>query len=300
MTGSSLIAKVGQVIALALIMTLTIPPISHSAGREVVAVANTVKSGNGVPSTKVGINGDFYIDLNTMNFYGPKKNNRWPLPTSLRGPAGPVGPSGADGKNGVAANATAGSAGVNGATGATGPKSDTGATGSSSGITGVKGDTGAAGATRATGAKGDTGTAGSISAYMGVVTFPSVLSGNSGSTSALTGFATLLAGKKYIIDVLIFATNNDTDTYPLKISFSASAGSPTITTKYIVMRGQSYRTSNSKLEFSIYSKVVIDASSVATNFSLIATVTCGMYTGNADTTLTLGGDFVGQEVGSIN
>ena len=315
MTGSRLIARVRQVITLALVITLINPPISHSAGREVVAAANTVKSGSGVPSTKVGINGDFYIDLNTMNFYGPKKNNRWPLPTSLRGPAGPVGPSGVDGKNGATANATAGSAGVNGTTGATGPKGDTGATGatgatgstgatgaagSSSGSAGAKGDTGAAGATGATGAKGDTGTAGSISAYMGVVTFPSVLSGNSGSTSASTGFATLLAGKKYIIDVLIFATNNDTDTYPLKISFSASAGSPTITTKYIVMRGQSYRTSSSKLEFSIYSKVVIDASSVATDFSLIATVTCGMYTGNADTTLTLGGDFVGQEVGSIN
>ena len=315
MTGSSLIAKGMRVITLALVITLINPPISNSAGREVVAAANTVKSGSGVPSTKVGINGDFYIDLNTMNFYGPKKNNRWPLPTSLRGPAGPVGPSGVDGKNGATANATAGSAGVNGTTGATGPKGDTGATGatgatgstgatgaagSSSGSAGAKGDTGAAGATGATGAKGDTGTAGSISAYMGVVSFPSVLSGNSGSTSASTGFATLLAGKKYIIDVLIFATNNDTDTYPLKISFSASAGSPTITTKYIVMRGQSYRTSSSKLEFSIYSKVVIDASSVANDFSLIATVTCGMYTGNADTTLTLGGDFVGQEVGSIN
>ena len=315
MTGSRLIARVRQVITLALVITLINPPISNSAGREVVAAANTVKSGSGVPSTKVGINGDFYIDLNTMNFYGPKKNNRWPLPISLRGPAGPVGPSGVDGKNGATANATAGSAGVNGTTGATGPKGDTGApgatgapgstgatgaAGSSSGSAGAKGDTGAAGATGATGAKGDTGTAGSISAYMGVVTFPSVLSGNSGSTSASTGFATLLAGKKYIIDVLIFATNNDTDTYPLKISFSASAGSPTITTKYIVMRGQSYRTSSSKLEFSIYSKVVIDASSVANDFSLIATVTCGMYTGNADTTLTLGGDFVGQEVGSIN
>ena len=136
MVGINLIAKVGQVIILALVITLINPPISHSAGREVVAAANTVKSGSGVPSTKVGINGDFYIDLSTMNFYGPKKNNRWPLPTSLRGPTGPIGPSGVDGKNGTTANATAGSAGVNGTTGAAGPKGDsgaTGATGSSSG-----------------------------------------------------------------------------------------------------------------------------------------------------------------------
>ena len=130
MAGINLISKVGQVITLALVITLINPPISHSAGREVVAAANTVKSGSGVPSTKVGINGDFYIDLSTMNFYGPKKNNRWPLPTSLRGPTGPIGPSGVDGKNGTTANATAGSAGVNGTTGAAGPKGDTGATGS--------------------------------------------------------------------------------------------------------------------------------------------------------------------------
>ena len=300
------VSRVGQVLTLALLITLINPATSNGAGREVVAAANTIRSGAGVPSTKVGVNGDFYIDLNTMNFYGPKKSNRWPLPTSLRGPAGAVGPSGVDGKNGSTVNATAGTAGSNGAAGPAGPKGDTGATGatgSSSGSAGAKGDTGAAGATGATGAtgaKGDTGTAGSISAFVGVVTFPSVLSGNSGSTSASTGFATLLAGKKYIVDVLIFATNNDIDTYPLKIAFAASTGSPTITTKYIVTRGQSYRTSSSKLEFSIYSKVIIDASSVATNFSLIATVTCGMSTGNADTTLTLGGDFVGQEVGSIN
>ena len=300
------VSRVGQVMTLALLITLINPATSYGAGREVVAAANTIRSGAGVPSTKVGVNGDFYIDLNTMNFYGPKKSNRWPLPTSLRGPAGAVGPSGVDGKNGSTVNATAGTAGSNGAAGPAGPKGDTGATGatgSSSGSAGAKGDTGAAGATGATGAtgaKGDTGTAGSISAFVGVVTFPSVLSGNSGSTSAPTGFATLLAGKKYIVDVFIFATNNDIDTYPLKIAFAASTGSPTITTKYIVARGQSYRTSSSKLEFSIYSKVIIDASSVATNFSLIATVTCGMFTGNADTTLTLGGDFVGQEVGSIN
>ena len=141
MTGINLIAKVGQVITLALVLTLINPPISHSAGREVVAAANTVKSGSGVPSTKVGINGDFYIDLSTMNFYGPKKNNRWPLPTSLRGPTGPIGPSGVDGKNGTTANATAGSAGVNGTTGAAGPKGDTGATGAT-GSTGATGATG--------------------------------------------------------------------------------------------------------------------------------------------------------------
>ena len=53
MVGINLIAKVGQVITLALLITITNPPISHSAGREVVAAANTVKSGSGVPSTKV-------------------------------------------------------------------------------------------------------------------------------------------------------------------------------------------------------------------------------------------------------
>ena len=113
-----------------ILITLFIPTNSHAAGRA-NEVANTIRSGNGVPATTLGNDGDFYIDLKSMNFYGPKKNKLWPLPISLRGPVGATGPSGADGKNGTTANATAGApgpAGPKGDTGATGPAGATGAT----------------------------------------------------------------------------------------------------------------------------------------------------------------------------
>ncbi len=86
MTGSSLIAKGVQMITLALLLTLTNPPISHSAGREVVAATNTVKSGSGVPSTEVGLvslmlRGQVNLDLNMMLIQKAKQS----LTNRLRG-----------------------------------------------------------------------------------------------------------------------------------------------------------------------------------------------------------------------
>jgi hypothetical protein len=306
---NNLKARVSKAAIAAVLISLLIPTNSHAAGRA-SDVVNTIRSGSGVPSASLGNNGDFYIDLKSMNFYGPKKNKHWPLPISLRGPVGATGPSGVDGKNGTTANATAGApgpAGPKGDTGATGPAGATGATGpagpagSNTGTAGPKGDTGATGATGATGPKGDTGTAGATSSYFGDITFPSVLAGVSGSTAVSNGFANLVVGKKYLLDVIIYTTNNDpTGDYPIKISFAASTGSPTITSKYVVTRGQSYRTSSSRVEYSIYAKVVVDASSVASNFSLVATITSGANTSGPNEKLTLAGDYVAEEVGSIN
>jgi len=299
-------ARVSKVLITAVLISLLIPTNTNAAGRA-SDVVNTIRSGSGVPSASLGNDGDFYIDLKSMNFYGPKKNKHWPLPISLRGPVGATGPSGVDGKNGTTANATAGApgpAGPKGDTGATGPAGATGATGpagpagSNTGTAGPKGDTGATGAT---GPKGDTGTAGATSSYFGDITFPSVLAGVSGSTAVSNGFANLVVGKKYLLDVIIYTTNNDpTGDYPIKISFAASTGSPTITSKYVVTRGQSYRTSSSRVEYSIYAKVVVDASSVASNFSLVATITSGANTSGPNEKLTLAGDYVAEEVGSIN
>jgi hypothetical protein len=305
-------ASLVKIVVLLVAVNLINPPVAQAAGRSTTTVANTIRSGSGVPAASLGIDGDFYIDLKTMNFYGPKKSNRWPLPTSLRGAVGATGPAGADGKNGLTANAVAGATGPAGApgpkgdTGAQGPKGDTGATGatgatgpagSGSGSAGPKGDTGATGPT---GPKGDTGTAGAVTAIAGEIAFPNLLSGASGSTSLSTAFASLAAGKKYILDVLIYATNTDTDIYPLKISFAASAGTPTITAKYIVTRGSSYRTSSSRTEYSIFAKVIIDGSAVTSAYGLVATVMCGSTTSFDSAKLTIAGDYVGQEVGSIN
>ena len=305
-------AKLIKAVILAIAINIINPITAHAAGRNTAAATNTIRSGSGVPSASLGIDGDFYIDLKTMNFYGPKKNNRWPIPTSLRGPVGATGQAGADGKNGATANSVAGAtgpagpAGPKGDTGAPGPKGDTGASGatgatgpagSGGGSVGPKGDTGATGPA---GPKGDTGTAGSVSAISGEITFPNLLSGTAGSTAVSSTFASLAPGKKYILDALIYATNSDTDVYPLKVSFAASTGSPTITTKYIVMRGSSYRTSSSRTEYSIFAKVIVDGSAVVSAFELAATVTCGSTTSFDAARLTIAGDYVGQEVGSIN
>jgi len=301
--------RVSKVVIAVVLVSLLIPTTTNAAGRA-GDVVNTIRSGSGVPSVSLGTDGDFYIDLKSMNFYGPKKNKRWPLPVSLRGPIGAIGPSGVDGKNGAAASATAGTtgiagakgdAGATGATGSTGATGATGPAGSNTGTAGPKGDVGSTGSTGAAGPKGDTGTAGASSSYFGDITFPSVLAGISGSTAISTGFANLIAGNKYLIDVIIYTTNNDpTGDYPIKVSFAASTGSPTITTKYVVTRGQSYRNSTSKVEYSIYAKVIVNASSVAANFALVATITSGANTSGVNEQLTLAGDYVSVEVGSIN
>jgi hypothetical protein len=305
---NNLKAKVVSVILVSVFLNQLTPANVIAAGRANAATTNTIRSGNGVPAVSLGIDGDFYIDLKTMNFYGPKANKRWPIPTSLRGPAGASGPSGVDGKNGTTASATAGAAGATGPagpagakgeTGATGPKGETGAAGAAgTGSAGPKGDTGAQGPA---GPKGDAGSAGSVSLFVGEIAFPNLLSGDAGTSSISNSFSSFTAGKKYVVDALIYATNSDTtEAYPLKVTFAASSGSPIITTKYLVSRGTSYRTSSARPEYSIHAKVVIDASSVGANFGLVATVICGSRTSFAGTQLTIAGDYTAQEVGSIN
>ena len=153
------------------------------AGRVTATTPNTIRSGKGAPSSSLGADGDFYIDLSTFNFYGPKANGRWPAPTSLRGPAGNNGTPGAAGSNGAAGSAAtasekpgpiglqgpvgetgtqgvpglAGSPGSIGATGPTGPAGPQGA----SGPTGIAGPTGPTGAIGLAGAVGLTGSNGS-------------------------------------------------------------------------------------------------------------------------------------------
>ena len=305
---NNLKAKVVSVILVSVFLNQLTPANVIAAGRANAATTNTIRSGNGVPAVSLGIDGDFYIDLKTMNFYGPKANKRWPIPTSLRGPAGAAGPSGVDGKNGTTASATAGAAGATGPAGPAGPKGDTGATGpkgetgaagvAGTGSAGPKGDTGAQGPA---GPKGDAGSAGSVSLFVGEIAFPNLLSGDAGTSSISNSFSSFTAGKKYVVDALIYATNSDTtEAYPLKVTFAASSGSPIITTKYLVSRGTSYRTSSARPEYSIHAKVVIDASSVGANFGLVATVICGSRTSFAGTQLTIAGDYTAQEVGSIN
>ena len=304
-------ARLIKIVLISLIAILISPTTVQAAGRTSTTVANTILSGTGVPSAKLGLNGDFYIDIKSMNFYGPKANNRWPLPISLKGTTGSVGPSGVDGKNGSSASTTAGTAGAAGSTGpagiagSTGPAGiagSTGPAGSTGGIgaSGAIGLTGPAGATGPTGATGASGASVPVTISTGNIVFASLINGIPGTSSNSNAFGSFLAGKIYLVDVLIYATNLDAIPYPLKIAFTSSAGSPAISATYLVSYGSSYRTSSARPENSIIAKVLVNASSVDATSSLITTVTCGAQTGSSSQKLTVTGDFYIQEIGAIN
>ena len=317
---SNLNARVIKILLISLITILISPTTVQAAGRTGNTVANTILSGAGVPAVKLGLNGDFYLDIKSMNFYGPKKNNLWPIPISLKGTTGPVGPSGVDGKNGSSANATAGSAGATGSAGSQGPAGSTGLAGSTgptgpagatgaagpTGLTGAAGatsETGAAGATSETGAAGATGASGAsvpVTISTGSITFASLINGIAGTSANSNAFGSFLAGKIYLVDVLIYATNLDAISYPLKIAFTSSSGSPTISATYLVSYGSSYRTSSARPENSIIAKVLVNASAVEATSSLITTVTCGAQTGGGSQKLKVAGEFFIQEIGAIN
>jgi len=49
---------------------------------------NQIHSGNGAPGDTLGQVGDFYIDMNEMDLYGPKTDSGWGTPTNLNGADG--------------------------------------------------------------------------------------------------------------------------------------------------------------------------------------------------------------------
>jgi hypothetical protein len=61
------------------------------------ANGTVIYSGGTVPSSTQGVPGDFYIDLSTGMFYGPKLSTGWGTGISLIGPAGPAGTNGTNG-----------------------------------------------------------------------------------------------------------------------------------------------------------------------------------------------------------
>jgi hypothetical protein len=113
---------------------------------------NGILSGNGLPSDTSGDDGDFYIDLATYLFYGPKSNGSWNdvSVVSLIGPAGAPGAAGAPGEDGAP--------GVDGAQGAPG----------ADGADGTPGADGAPGADGQDGAPGPQGPAGDDGALAGL------------------------------------------------------------------------------------------------------------------------------------
>ena len=179
-----------------------------SAGRTANSIPNTILNGTNAPTKTIGINGDFYIDTKTLNIYGPKKNNAWPLPTSLRGSAGTDGKTGTPGvagTDGKTITNTSTSSGITGATGATGSTGATGATGSagSSGSAGPAGPPGPAGSTGATGASGASGSLGVI---VSDLTPWTISTATPGTGTIVTALPLLAANKKYLFTIMINAT----------------------------------------------------------------------------------------------
>jgi hypothetical protein len=131
------------------ITAIALPADSLAAGRSTSQVVNTILNGKGAPKNSLGINGDFYIDVRSLLFYGPKSRGKWPAPQNLQGPTGSPG---SDGKNGVDGKSSA----LSTVSAATGPKGDQGEKGDK----GEKGDPGAPGAAGPSGGAGPIGPAG--------------------------------------------------------------------------------------------------------------------------------------------
>jgi len=289
-----------------------------SAGRTANSIPNTILNGITAPTKSIGINGDFYIDTKNLNIYGPKKNNAWPLPISLRGTAGTAGTDGKTGTPGVAGSdgktitntsTVAGTAGATGATGATGlagaagsngAAGETGAAGASgsAGPAGPPGPAGSTGATGAPGASGSPGISGVTSVSLGTFSFINTLSGTADPSAQSNNFGSLLPGKKYSMHINISGSKpsyGDLDTI-LILEVFCTAGSIPITTGYSVSSGKEYISPDTFFSQNISADLVIDGSLVISPFNMFVKVT------TAQTIIyevVLSGYFAFTEVGSI-
>ena len=298
-------AKVMKTALLTMLITAIATSETYAAGRTAKSIANTVLSGAGVPAKSLGIDGDFYIDTKSMNMYGPKKNNSWPLPVSLRGPQGPAGIAGSDGKNASTSSVSAGAAGAagpqgpagpagpKGETGATGPQGPAGPAGSNTGPTGPAGPKGDTGATGAQGPKGDTGTVPSIQSVN--LTQWTMSTATPGGGSESSGFGTLLAGKKYFFSVVVsgkLATN--VSTFRTVPELKCSDNSATLNYDFTYGFAPS---SDSVEDYNRISFLITGTVSVASNSSFSVLVKDVLGSGRS---VTLNGKAFIYEVGSIN
>ena len=298
-------AKVMKTALLTMLITAIATSETYAAGRTAKSIANTVLSGAGVPAKSLGIDGDFYIDTKSMNMYGPKKNNSWPLPVSLRGPQGPAGIAGSDGKNASTSSVSAGAAGAagpqgpagpagpKGETGATGPQGPAGPAGSNTGTAGPAGPKGDTGATGAQGPKGDAGTVPSIQSVS--LTQWTMSTATPGGGSESSGFGTLLAGKKYFFSVVVsgkLATN--VSTFRTVPELKCSDNSATLNYDFTYGFAPS---SDAVEDYNRISFLITGTASVASNSSFSVLVKDVLGSGRS---VTLNGKAFIYEVGSIN
>ena len=129
----------------------------------------TILSGSSDPTSGIGTDGDFYLNVTTNYFFGPKASGSWRVGLCLVGPQGPTGSTGASGPQGpTGSQGPQGPQGAQGNTGSTGPTGPTGGPGPTGpiGNTGPTGPTGpvgpAGGPPGPTGSPGPSGPTGSV------------------------------------------------------------------------------------------------------------------------------------------
>jgi hypothetical protein len=287
-------ARLVKIVLISLIAILISPTTVQAAGRTSNSVANTVLSGAGVPSAKLGLNGDFYIDIKSINFYGPKANNRWPLPISLKGATGPVGPSGVDGKNGSTASTTAGTAGATGSTGPAGIAGSTGPAGSTGGV-GAAGGIGLTGPAGPTGPTGATGASGASAIQLTTITQWTMATETVGGGSESTGFGTLVAGKKYFFTITVYGKLSSlVSQFRTQAELKCSDSSATLNYEYGYGFGLS---SDGVDDYNRISFVITGTVSVTSSSNF--TVMIRDSSGSGNSVILNGRSFI-QEIGAIN
>jgi hypothetical protein len=212
----------------------------------------------------------------------------------LPGAAGAAGAKGNDGANG--SSGLTGPAGPSGSQGAAGASGTAGA----SGAQGIKGDAGVAGSAGAQGVKGDAGAAGAAGVSVGnqsAITFDGPLTGTAGSTKSSAAFGNFLAGKNYVLRILIstYDMNQSISNYGLGFAIAATAGTTSLSTSYVVMNGSQYSAGN-RIYISVVADIVLNGSSNADPYSLVVTLTSGA---NGGASISASGTFTKIEVGSI-
>ena len=237
------------------------------AGRVATPGINTLLSGKGAPKSTVGIDGDFYIDTNKMNIYGPKTKGKWPAAVSMKGSAGTNGTNGiagATGATGAKGTSTTGSdgapglAGPSGLPGATGPAGSgspgaPGAAGSNgaSGTNGTNGTNGSPGSIGATGPKGETGTVGLTgpAGSSAVVAINLTTSGggvdwglsSSSATEVFSNpFGDLQPNKNYRFTILVTGTVNKTGFATLPVGSGVTINGAGAVLNFATQYGQGY------------------------------------------------------------
>ena len=288
------------------------------AGRVATPGINTLLSGKGAPKSTVGIDGDFYIDTNKMNIYGPKTKGKWPAAVSLKGEPGTNGTNGIAGATGAKGSSPTGSDGAPGLIGPAGPAGAPGATGpagsgspgapgaagsnGASGSNGTNGSNGAPGSIGATGPKGETGTvgltgpAGSSSPTMGLLTFTTMI-GTTTSTSS-KDFGNFAIGKNYIVQLLLHGLSPTGAAKLIKFAVSSPDSLVVLTSDYVVLNGYTSRSGFREQETSIVATILVNGSNTTHEYFLSATIICN------EEELTPGllftGSFSGIQVGSVS